>query len=157
MKHTISLVINGVERTLDVDANKTLLWALRNQLKLKGTKSGCERGDCGICTVLLNGSPVKSCLVLAVEADKHQVTTIEGLATDGVLTTLQRQFIDHGALQCGFCTSAFILVGHALLQRNPTPSREEVVEAINGVLCRCTGYRQIIEAILATAEIERVR
>ena len=148
----ITLRVNGEEKTLEVEPNKTLLWVIRNQLKLKGTKKGCEHGECGLCTVLMDGVPVKSCLVLAVEADGHEITTVEGLSKDGALTALQRAFIEHGALQCGFCTPAFLIVGTWLLKRNPDPTREEVVKAINGLLCRCTGYKQIIDAILDAAK-----
>ncbi|MCF8884411.1 MAG: (2Fe-2S)-binding protein [Aigarchaeota archaeon] len=151
-KKKIIFKINGVEKTVEVEPNKTLLWLIREVLKLKGTKKACERGDCGLCTVLLNGEPVKSCLVLAVEVDGSEIVTVEGLSRDGELTPIQKAFIEHGALQCGFCTPAFVIVGHWLLNRNPNPSREEVVEALNGVLCRCTGYRPIIEAILDVAK-----
>ncbi|MEM0079785.1 MAG: (2Fe-2S)-binding protein [Nitrososphaerota archaeon] len=151
-KKKITFKINGVEKTVEVEPNKTLLWLIREVLKLKGTKKACERGDCGLCTVLLNGEPVKSCLVLAVEVDGSEIVTVEGLSRDGELTPIQKAFIEHGALQCGFCTPAFVIVGHWLLNRNPNPSREEVVEALNGVLCRCTGYRPIIEAILDVAK-----
>lgn len=147
-KHKISLTVNGQHYKLEVEANQTLLRLLREDLNLTGTKCACERGDCGTCTVLLDGVPVKSCLVLAVEADGREVTTIEGLAKDGQLTPIQQAFIKHGAMQCGFCTPAFILAAHALLKRNPKPTEEEIKEAIGGILCRCTGYRQIIDAIL---------
>ncbi|MCS7126226.1 MAG: (2Fe-2S)-binding protein [Aigarchaeota archaeon] len=151
----ITFKINGEEKTLEVEPNKTLLWLIREELKLKGTKRACERGDCGLCTVLLNGEPVKSCLVLAVEVDGSEIITVEGLARNGELTPLQRAFIEHGALQCGFCTPAFLIVGHWLINRNPRPSREEVIEALNGVLCRCTGYRSIIDAILSVTKTEK--
>jgi len=144
----MKLTVNGVDRAIETESNKTLLWVLRHKLRLTGTKSACERGDCGLCTVLLDDRPVKSCLVLAVEAGGHNVTTIEGIARDGVLSNVQRKFIEHGALQCGFCTPAAVLAAEALLKRNPSPTRDEVVEAIEGVLCRCTGYRQIVDAIL---------
>lgn len=150
-RHKISVVVNGEKWELEVEANKTLLQLLREELELIGTKRACERGDCGLCTVLLDGEPVKSCLVLAVEADGREVTTIEGLAREGELTRLQKAFIEHGAVQCGFCTPAFIIAGEALLKRNPNPTEEEVKEAIGGILCRCTGYRQIIDAILDAA------
>jgi len=146
--HTIKLTVNGTDRTLEIESNKTLLWVLRHKLGLTGTKAACERGDCGLCTVLLDGLPVKSCLILAVEANGHGVTTIEGIAKDGVLSPVQRKFIEHGALQCGFCTPAAVLAAEALLKRNPSPTREDVIEAIEGILCRCTGYRQMVDAIL---------
>ncbi|MCS7131212.1 MAG: (2Fe-2S)-binding protein, partial [Hadesarchaea archaeon] len=147
-KHKISVVVNGEKWELEVEANRTLLQLLREELELTGTKRACERGDCGLCTVLLDGEPVKSCLVLAVEVDGREVTTIEGLAKGGELTRLQKAFVDHGAVQCGFCAPAFIIAGEALLKKNPNPTEEEVKEAIGGILCRCTGYRQIIDAIL---------
>lgn len=150
-KHKISVMVNGERWELEVEANKTLLQLLREELELTGTKRACERGDCGLCTVLLDGEPVKSCLVLAVEVDGREVITIEGLAKGGQLTRLQKAFIEHGAVQCGFCTPAFIIAGEALLKRNPNPTEEEVKEAIGGILCRCTGYRQIIDAILDAA------
>jgi carbon-monoxide dehydrogenase small subunit len=154
-RRRIKFKINGVEKTVEVEPNKTLLWLIREELKLKGTKKACERGDCGLCAVLLNGEPVKSCLVLAVEADGSEILTVEGLAREGELAPIQRAFIEHGALQCGFCTPAFLIVGHWLISRNPNPSREEVVEAINGLLCRCTGYKPIIDAILEAAKSMR--
>ena len=147
-EHTIKMTVNGIERAIRTESNKTLLWVLRHKLGLTGTKTACERGDCGLCTVLLDDTPVKSCLVLAVEAGGHKVTTIEGIAKEGVLSNVQRKFIEHGALQCGFCTPAVVLAAEGLLSRNPSPTREDVVEAIEGVLCRCTGYRQMIDAIL---------
>ena len=153
-EHTIKLIVNGLENTIETESNKTLLWVLRRKLGLTGTKTACERGDCGLCTVLLDDIPVKSCLILAVEANGHKITTIEGIAKDGVLSPVQRKFIEHGALQCGFCTPAAVLAAEALLNRNPSPAREDVVEAIEGVLCRCTGYRQIIDAILDASKMK---
>jgi len=151
-RHKISLTINGERYEVEVEANRTLLQLLREDLDLTGTKLACERGDCGLCTVLLDGVPTKSCLVLAVEVDGRDVTTIEGLAEEGQLSPVQRAFIKHGAVQCGFCTPAFILAAEALLKRNPNPTEEEVKEAVGGILCRCTGYRQIIDAILDAAK-----
>lgn len=150
--HVITIKINGEERSLEVEPNQTLLWVIREKLGLKGTKRACDHGDCGLCTVLLDGTPVKSCIVLAVETDGHEITTVEGLARDGRLTAIQKAFVEHSAVQCGFCTPAFLLVATWLLQRNPTPTREEATDAINGILCRCTGYRQIIEAILDSTQ-----
>jgi aerobic-type carbon monoxide dehydrogenase small subunit (CoxS/CutS family) len=149
----IELTVNGKRHTIETDANKTLLWILRHKLGLTGAKPACERGDCGLCTILLDDEPVKSCLVLAVEANAHKITTIEGITKEGALSTLQTKFIEHGALQCGFCTPAAVLVATALLKRNPSPTREEVVESVEGILCRCTGYRQIINAILDASKI----
>ncbi|MEM2901500.1 MAG: (2Fe-2S)-binding protein [Candidatus Bathyarchaeia archaeon] len=150
-RHRISLKVNGLRHEVDVEANKTLLQLLRDDLELTGTKLACERGDCGLCTVLIDGMPVKSCLVLAVEVDGHEVTTIEGISGEE-LNSVQKAFIKHGAVQCGFCTPAFILTATALLKRNPKPTEEEVKEAIGGILCRCTGYRQIIDAVLDAAK-----
>lgn len=139
---------------METESNKTMLWVLRHKLGLTGTKTACERGDCGLCTVLLDDVPVKSCLVLAVEASGHNITTIEGIAKDGVLSPVQRKFIEHGALQCGFCTPAAVLAAEALLKRNPSPTREDAIEAIEGILCRCTGYRQIVDAILDASKMK---
>jgi len=150
-RHKISLTVNGERYEVEVEANRTLLQLLREDLDFTGTKQACERGDCGLCTVLLDGVPTKSCLVLAVEVDGRDVTTVEGLAEGGQLTPVQRAFIKHGAVQCGFCTPALILAAEALLKRNPNPTEEEVKEAVGGILCRCTGYRQIIDAILDAA------
>jgi aerobic carbon-monoxide dehydrogenase small subunit len=152
-KHLIELTVNGKRHSVETEANKTLLWILRHKLRLTGAKPACERGDCGLCTILLDDEPVKSCLVLAVEANAHKITTIEGITKEGALSTIQTKFIEHGALQCGFCTPAAVLVATALLKRNPSPTREQVVESIEGVLCRCTGYRQIIDAILDASKI----
>jgi carbon-monoxide dehydrogenase small subunit len=153
-RHTIKLTVNGIARTIETDSNKTLLWVLRHKVGLTGAKAACERGDCGLCTVLMDRVPVKSCLVLAVEAGDREITTIEGIAKDGVLSPVQRKFIEHGALQCGFCTPAAVLTAEALLKRSPSPTRDEVIEAIEGVLCRCTGYRQIVDATLDAVEMK---
>ena len=147
-KHVIQLTVNKQIHTIETESNKTLLWVLRRKLGLTGAKPACERGDCGLCTVLLDDEPVKSCLVLAVEANGHNITTIEGLAKDGALSPLQRKFVEFGALQCGFCTPAAVLVATALLKRHSSPTRDQIVEAVDGVLCRCTGYRQIVDAIM---------
>jgi aerobic-type carbon monoxide dehydrogenase small subunit (CoxS/CutS family) len=152
-KHVIEINVNGKLQTIETESNKTLLWVLRRKLGLTGAKPACERGDCGLCTVLLDDRPVKSCLVLAVEASEHSITTIEGLAKDGALSPVQRKFIEFGALQCGFCTPAAVLVATALLKRYPSPTREQVIESIDGVLCRCTGYRQIVDAIMDAAKL----
>ncbi|KXA90281.1 hypothetical protein AKJ66_02080 [candidate division MSBL1 archaeon SCGC-AAA259E22] len=147
-EHEITLTVNDEEYNLKVSSNKNLLRVIREDLGLTGTNCACERGECGTCTVLIDGEPTKSCIMLAVEADGREITTIEGLAENGELNPIQEAFIENGAVQCGFCTPAFILTGHSLLSKNPNPSEEEVKEAIDGVLCRCTGYRQIIDAIL---------
>ncbi|MDD5646006.1 MAG: (2Fe-2S)-binding protein [Candidatus Bipolaricaulis sp.] len=132
----------------------TLLEFLRDRLALTGSKEGCGIGECGACTVLLDGKPVTACLVLAVEADGLDVRTIEGEATDGQLSALQQSFVDAGAVQCGFCTPGMIMSARGLLLRNPHPSDEEIVEAIAGNLCRCTGYEAILRAIRAAAQQE---
>lgn len=148
----ITLTVNGQKREVEVNPNETLLDVLRNKLGVKSVKAGCWRGECGICTVIMNGKPVKSCLVLAAEADGAEITTIEGLMKDGRISPLQKAFIEYGAIQCGFCTPGFLLTAHWLLSKNPDVTRKEVVEALNGLICRCTGYEQIIEAILAAAK-----
>jgi len=150
--HTISLIVNGQNETAEVPASLTLLEFLRDRLFLTGTKEGCGIGECGACTVLIDNVPVTSCLVLAVEADGHKITTIEGEAADDALSTLQKAFLDAGAVQCGFCTPGMIMSARALLLRTPTPTREQIVEAIAGNLCRCTGYDAIIKAISLAAE-----
>lgn len=150
-KSVISLIINGDEVDAIVKDNLTLLDFLRDQLGLTGTKKGCEQGECGACTVLLDGLPVNSCCTLAVECNGREVTTIEGLARGGHLTPLQRQFIDKWALQCGYCTPGMIMSATALLNHNPHPTELEIREAIEGNLCRCTGYAKIVEAIQAAA------
>ena len=132
---------------LYVDANRTMLNVLRDELCYTGTKEGCGAGECGACTVIVDGLPINACLVLAPEMDGMHITTVEGLSKDGELSPLQKAFVEHAALQCGFCTPGFIMSGTALLMENPQPSREEIVRAISGNLCRCTGYARIIEAI----------
>ncbi|MEJ2725481.1 MAG: (2Fe-2S)-binding protein [Deltaproteobacteria bacterium] len=154
-RYTIDLVINGDHYTLVVKANALLLDVLREQLNFTGTKKGCELGDCGVCTVLLHGKPVNSCLVLAVEADGSQITTIEGLQQDGQLDALQESFINNGAIQCGFCTPGMILSAKALLTSNPHPTEQDVRKALSGNLCRCTGYVNIVKAVLSAAEQEK--
>jgi carbon-monoxide dehydrogenase small subunit len=145
--HTITVTINGALERLDVPSNMTLLQILRERLALTGTKNGCEAGECGACTVLLDGEPVNSCMMLAVECDGRQVLTVEGLAPEGDLSPLQQAFVDHNAVQCGFCTPGMVLSATALLRRNPDPTEAEIKEALVGNLCRCTGYVRIIDAI----------
>ena len=150
--HTVSFHVNGEQQTVSVPATTTLLDLLRDRLHLTGTKEGCGIGECGACTVLLDGAPVTACLVLAVEVDGRDVRTIEGEATGGELSALQQAFIDAGAIQCGFCTPGMIMSARALLARSPNPSDEEIIEAIAGNLCRCTGYEAIVAAIRLASE-----
>ena len=152
MKYKVNFFINEEAVELYVDANKTMLNVLRDDLCLTGTKEGCGAGECGACTVIVDGKPVNACLVLAPELDGMHITTIEGMGGDGELTELQKQFIKLSALQCGFCTPGFIMSGTALLQENPNPTREEIKTAIAGNLCRCTGYIRIVEAIEEAAK-----
>ena len=147
MKKTIRLIVNGEEKVLTIDVQQTLLEVLREDLGLTGTKKGCNQGECGACTVLLEGKPVSSCSLLAVKADGKAVTTIEGLAKGGQLHPIQQAFNEKGAIQCGFCSPGMILVTKSLLEQNPNPTTAEIKEAIAGNICRCTGYVQIIEAI----------
>lgn len=152
MKSLIELNVNGQNYELAVDMHRTLLEVLREQLGFTGTKNGCDQGECGTCTVLLDGVPVHACLTLAVSAQGKEVTTIEGLARGDELHPLQQSFVDHGAIQCGFCTPGMILTGKALLEKNPSPTEGEIRRAISGNLCRCTGYVKIIEAIQDAAD-----
>lgn len=154
MVQELIITVNGEERRVPVEPNETLLEVLRDRLGITSPKCGCDRGDCGACTVLLDGRSVRSCLVLAVEVAGHEVTTLEGLNRDG-LTPLQQAFLDRNAFQCGFCAPGIILTVTDLLARNPNPSREDVQEALTGNLCRCTGYAPIIDAVLETIGGER--
>ena len=146
--HTIRLNVNHCDYEVRVRAHETLLDVLRDQLELTGTKEGCGLGECGACTVLFNGKPVNSCLVLALEADGSEILTIEGLASGEKLHPVQKAFVEGGAIQCGFCTPGMVMAAVGLLEENPKPSREEVKKALIGNLCRCTGYKKIIESIL---------
>jgi carbon-monoxide dehydrogenase small subunit len=152
MKQLIALKVNGESHEVAVAPRMALLEVLRDMLGLTGTKNGCSLGNCGSCTVLLNGKPVASCLVLAVEAQGKEVMTIEGLAQNGELHPMQQAFIEHGALQCGFCTPGMLLSAKALLDENPSPTENDVKEAISGNLCRCTGYTDAVNAVLDVAE-----
>jgi aerobic-type carbon monoxide dehydrogenase small subunit (CoxS/CutS family) len=153
-KEKIHLFVNGEEIFTEVAPNKTLLWLLREELGLTGTKEGCGAGECGACTVILNGKSVNSCLVMALEAQDGEVFTIEGEAQNGELSDLQRAFVRHNALQCGFCTPGMIMSARALLNRNSSPTREDIKEAMQGNLCRCTGYETIVESIEAVVKGE---
>ena len=146
--HTISLIVNGTDELLQVPSNMTLLHALREKLGFTGTKNGCETGECGACTVLVEDEPVNSCLVLAVELNGREITTIEGLADNGKLTPLQQAFAELNAVQCGYCTPGMLMAATALLRRNPHPTETDIQEALVGNLCRCTGYQRIIDAVM---------
>ncbi len=153
MKTILQLVVNGESVEAAVEPNQTLLQFLREDLGLTGTKHGCGLGDCGACTVILDGRPVNACLVLAVQARGREVLTIEGLAENGKLHPIQQAFVDKGAIQCGFCTPGMILSAKALLDEKPEPSEPEIRTAISGNLCRCTGYQKIVEAIQEAAKV----
>jgi carbon-monoxide dehydrogenase small subunit len=150
--HEVGLIVNGVPRTASVEGRRLLSDFLRHDLGLTGTHVGCEHGVCGCCTVLLDGEPVRSCLMFAVTAAGHEVTTVEGLGGDG-LSPVQRAFQECHGLQCGFCTPGFLCTVTALLRDNPRPSEEEVIEGISGNLCRCTGYQNIVKAVHRAADL----
>jgi carbon-monoxide dehydrogenase small subunit len=147
----ITLTVNDVSETVDVPQNMTLLQMLREKLSLTGTKNGCSAGECGACTVLINGEPVNSCMVLAAECDGVEIVTVEGLAKEGKLSRLQETIVKTGGVQCGFCTPGMLISATALLNRNPNPTEVEIREAIVGNLCRCTGYFRIVEAVKEAA------
>ena len=151
-QHTITVTVNGARERIDIQPNLTLLQLLREKLALTGTKNGCEAGECGACTVLVDGEPVNSCMVLAIEADGREVLTVEGLAPQGQLSPLQEAFVKHNAVQCGFCTPGMLMSAYALLKRNPTPTEEQIKQALVGNLCRCTGYVRIVRAITDAAD-----
>lgn len=157
MDHVIQLKVNGVVHKVLVRSSETLLEVLRTKLGLTGTKRGCDVGDCGACTVLINGKSVSSCLVLAVDAQGKEITTIEGLAAEDNLHPLQKAFIEHGAIQCGYCTPGMIMTAKALLDENPNPTDDEIRQGMAGNLCRCTGYTKIFEAIKAAAKEMQIR
>jgi aerobic-type carbon monoxide dehydrogenase small subunit (CoxS/CutS family) len=146
-KRLIALQVNGNEYELAVPPNRTLLEVLREDLRLTGTKEGCDDGACGTCTVLLDGEPVRSCLCLALEAQGKAVTTIEGLAEGAQLHPVQQAFVEQGAIQCGYCSPGMILTAKALLDHNPAPTETDILRAISGNFCRCTGYNKIVTAI----------
>jgi aerobic-type carbon monoxide dehydrogenase small subunit (CoxS/CutS family) len=147
----ISFKVNGVQHGLEVKSCQTLLEVLRNELGLSGTKEGCGTGECGACTVLLDGKPVNSCLMLAIDAEGREVTTVEGLEKEGRLHPLQEAFVEEGAVQCGFCTPGMLMAAKGLLEENPHPTEEEIRRGISGNLCRCTGYVRIVKAIQRAA------
>lgn len=151
MKRNIHVTVNGVSYDVMCSENATLVSLLREELGLTGTKEGCGAGECGACTVIFNGEPVNSCMVMAMEAEGAEIYTIESEAKNGRLSDLQQSFLDHNALQCGFCTPGMIMSARALLNRNPHPTKEEILEAMEGNLCRCTGYETILAAVQAIA------
>ena len=153
MKQEIELKVNGELFKVKVETRRTLLEVLRETLGLTGTKEMCNKEDCGGCTVIMDGKPVLSCLTLAIEAQGKDIVTIEGLAKGYELHPVQQAFVDHGAIQCGYCSPGFIMSAKALLDRNPNPTEDEIKEGISNHICRCTGYVQIVEAIQAAAEI----
>jgi len=155
VKVTVDLTVNGERHQAEVEPQTTLLEFLRGSLHLTGTKEGCGTGDCGTCTVLVEGHPVNSCLMLVADANGCEVTTIEGLAKDGTLHPLQRSFIENGAVQCGFCSPAMILSAKALLDKNPTAGEEDIKRALSGVLCRCASYKKMIQSVLAVSRSEK--
>ena len=150
-QHEITLSVNGSRERTTVPSNMTLLTMLREVLVLTGTKNGCAAGECGACTVLMNGEPVNSCMVLAVEADGTEIITVEGLARDGRLDAIQEKFIELTGVQCGFCTPGMLISARALLDRSPHPTEEEIKDALRGNLCRCTGYTRIVQAVQQAA------
>jgi carbon-monoxide dehydrogenase small subunit len=152
MEKLIKITVNGKKHEITVQPNQTLVKVLREALGLTGTKVGCEMGDCGTCTVIMDGKAVNACLVLAVQADGREILTIEGLARDEALHPLQESFIMEGAIQCGFCTPGMIMSAQALLKENPDPDEAQIREGISGVLCRCTGYSKIVQAIKSTSQ-----
>lgn len=151
----LTLTVNGVTYTINVEPNRTLVDVLRDALGLTGTKKSCNEGECGACTVLMDGKPVASCLVLAVDADRKSITTIEGLADGENLHPLQASFVRNGGIQCGYCTPGMIMSAKALLDHNPDPTPLQVRTALVGNLCRCTGYQQIVDSVIAAAKAMR--
>jgi carbon-monoxide dehydrogenase small subunit len=151
-RHHISVTVNGDKREADVDSRQLLVHFIRDTLGLTGTHVGCDTSNCGACTVILNGKAVKSCTVLAVQADGKELLTVEGLAKDSALHPLQEGFLQRHGLQCGFCTSGMLMTSYWFLQKKPNPTEEEIREAISGNLCRCTGYTKIVEAVQYAAQ-----
>jgi carbon-monoxide dehydrogenase small subunit len=150
-RHLVTLTVNGVRSSREVEAHRTLLELLRDGLGLTGAKEGCGSGECGACTVLVDGVPIRACLLLAVEADGCAIVTIEGLSRGGQPDPLQQAFVDAGAVQCGYCTPGYVLAAEALLEANPDPTDDEIVRAFGGHLCRCTGYQSLFEAVRLAA------
>ena len=152
MKHAATLSVNGMQYPVEVDGDATLLRVLRDDIGLTGTKTGCDDCECGACMVMVDGRPVNSCVYLALQAVDAEVTTVEGLADGDQLSAVQSAFLDAGGVQCGYCTPGMLISAHALLERNPDPSEEEIRLALSGNLCRCTGYAKIVEAVMAAAK-----
>ena len=151
MRYAASLDVNGMRYAVEIEPDRSLLSVLREEIGLTGTKEGCDDSECGACMVLLDGNPVNSCSYLALQAEGRRITTVEGLAGDGELDKLQRAFLEHGGVQCGFCTPGMLISASALLARRPDPDEEEIRVALAGNLCRCTGYTPIIAAVKAAA------
>ena len=156
-KKSITFKVNGKEVSVDVSPGEMLVDVLREKLGLTGTKVGCREGECGVCSVILNGKLIASCLVPVMKANRGTILTIEGLEQNGEMHLIQKRFVEDGAIQCGFCTPAMVLAGKALLDANPHPTREEIQLAISGILCRCTGYQKIIKAIDSAAQAGELR
>jgi carbon-monoxide dehydrogenase small subunit len=157
VKHNITMNVNGQKYDVSVEPRKTLLSVLRDQLHLTGTKEGCSTGDCGACTIIMDGATYTSCLVLGVEADGRDITTVEGIAEEGKLHPVQESFVKKGGLQCGFCTAGLIVSSAVLLDENPDPSEDDVMTALAGNLCRCTGYTKITEAVRDASKVMKRR
>ena len=155
MRHDINLTVNGEPYRLSVESHHTLLTILREQLVLTGVKNGCSEGECGACTSLFDGKAINACLVLGVEADGHEILTVEGLAENERLAPIQQTMIDLGGTQCGYCTPGVLMAAHALLERNSTPTDREIREGLVGNLCRCTGYTRIVDAVREAARLQR--
>jgi carbon-monoxide dehydrogenase small subunit len=152
MQYEATLVVNGMAYPVSVEAERSLLWALRHELGLTGSKEGCDDSECGACMVLIDGKPVNSCSYLAVQADGREITTVEGLSEGSELAPLQQAFLNAGGVQCGFCTPGMLISATALLRENPAPTEDEVRLALSGNLCRCTGYQKIVTAVLSAAD-----
>ena len=150
--YTVNFTLNNRKVSVDVSPEETLLSVVRNKFNLTGAKEGCGQGECGACTMLVNGRPMTTCLILAIEAEGYEITTVEGLSNGDELDVIQEEFITHGALQCGYCTPGMVMSAKGLLLENPNPTEQDVVKALSGNLCRCTGYKKIIEATLAAAK-----
>lgn len=155
MRHDINLTVNGEPYSISVESHHTLLTILREQLVLTGVKNGCSEGECGACTVLFDGKAINACLVLGVEADGHEILTVEGLAENERLAPIQQTMMDLGGTQCGYCTPGVLMASYALLDRNPNPTEREIREGLVGNLCRCTGYTRIVDAVREAARLQR--